>query len=77
MEAKLERENNSKAEEVDMKPNLWGVPIMAQRLRTQIVSMKMQVPSLASLSGLRTQQRCELCCRSQTQLGSCVAVAVA
>ena len=37
----------------------------------------MRVQSLASVSGLRIQHCCELCCRSQIQLGSCVAVAVA
>ena len=38
--------------------------------------MRMQVRSLASLSGLRILHCCELWCRSQTQLGSGVAVAV-
>ena len=38
--------------------------------------MRMQVKSLASLSGLRSQCCHELWCRSQTQLGSGVAVAV-
>ena len=37
---------------------------------TQLVSMRTQVGSLASLSGLRIQHRCELGCRSQTQLES-------
>ena len=37
----------------------------------------MQVQSLASIAGLRIQCSCELWSRSQTQLGSCVAVAVA
>ena len=45
-------------------------------LRTQLVSMRMQVWSLASLSGLRIRHCCELWSRSQTQLGSQVAVAV-
>ena len=35
------------------------------------------VPSLASFSGLMIWYFCELCCRSQIQLRSCVAVAVA
>ena len=37
--------------------------------------MRTQVQSLASLSGLRIRRCCELWCRSQTQLGSRVAVA--
>ena len=39
--------------------------------------MRMQVGSLASLSGLRIQRYCELWCRLQMQLRSGVAVAVA
>ena len=39
--------------------------------------MRMRLWSLASLSGLRIQHCCELCCRSQTRLGSGVTVAVA
>ena len=38
--------------------------------------MRLRVQSLASISGLRIWCCCELWCRSQTQLGSCVAVAV-
>ena len=38
-----------------------GVPIMAQQLQTQQVSMRTQVWSLALLSGLRIQHCCELC----------------
>ena len=38
--------------------------------------MRTQVRSLVLLSGLRIQPCCELWCRLQTQLGSCVAVAV-
>ena len=38
--------------------------------------MKTQVGSLASLSGLRSQHCHELCCRSQTWLGSHIIVAV-
>ena len=50
---------------------------MVQWKRIRLVSMRTQVRSLASLSGLRTQDCCELWCRSQMQLGSHVAVAVA
>ena len=39
--------------------------------------MRTQVQSLTLLSGLKIQHCCELWCRSQTQLGSDVAVAVA
>ena len=50
---------------------------MAQRKRTQLVSMRMPVQSLALLSRLTIQRRCrERQCRLQMQLGSCVAVAV-
>ena len=45
-------------------------------LRTQLVSMRTQVRSLASLSGLRIRHSLELQCRLQTWLGSRVAVAV-
>ena len=41
-----------------------------------LVSMRMQVPSLAPLSGLRIWHCYELWRRSQMQLGSHVAVAV-
>ena len=37
---------------------------------------RMQIQSLASLSGLRIQHYCELWCRLQTQLRSCISVAV-
>ena len=49
---------------------------MAQGKRIWLVSMGMRVRSLASLSGLGMQRCCELCCRSQMWLGSCMAVAV-
>ena len=51
---------------------LGGVLIVAQKQRTQLVSMKMWVRSLAPLSGLRTWR----CGGSQMQLRSCSAVAV-
>ena len=53
-----------------------GVPVMAQQKRIPLVSMKMRVRSLASLSGLKSWGCHELWCRSQTQLGSCFAVDV-
>ena len=50
---------------------------MAQQKQTQLVSVRMQVRSLASLSGLRIQHYHELWCKSQMWLGSQVAMAVA
>ena len=44
--------------------------------RTRLASMRTQVPSLASLTGLRIQHCCELWCRSKMRLGSGVAVAL-
>ena len=38
--------------------------------------MWMQVQSMASLSGLRSRCCCELWCRSETWLSSCIVVAV-
>ena len=49
---------------------------MAQWKQTQLVLMRMWVQSLALLSGLRILHCRELWYRSQTQLGSQVAVAV-
>ena len=56
---------------------ILGVPVMAQWKRIWLVSMRTQVQSLNSLSGLRIQHCLELWCRWQMQLGSGVAVAVA
>ena len=49
---------------------------MAQVKRIQLGTMRLQVQSLASLNGLRIWHCRELWCRSQTRLGSGVAVAV-
>ena len=46
------------------------------RIRTWLESMRMQVPSLASISGLRIQHCRKLWCRSKMQLSSGIAVAV-
>ena len=43
---------------------------------TQLIAMRMEVPSLASINGLRILHCRELWCRSQMQHGSGVAVAV-
>ena len=53
-----------------------GVPVVVQQKRIQLGIMGSQVRSLASLSGLRIGHCRELWCRSQTQLGSDIAVAV-
>ena len=62
--------------DVQTKKLHMGVPIMAQQKRIHPGNMRLQVQSLASLSGLGNQHSCELWCRSQTGLGSGVAVAV-
>ena len=53
------------------------VPIMAQWKWISLVTMRTQVPSLSSLSGLRIWHCHELWCRLQMWLGSDIAVAVA
>ena len=58
------------------KKNAAGFIVVAQWKQIQLVSMRLWVQSLASLSGLGIWHCCELCCRSQTQLGSYVDVAV-
>ena len=52
-------------------------PLGLSRLRTQLVSMRKRVQSLGSLGELRIQHCHELWCRSQMQLVSRVALAVA
>ena len=47
-----------------------GVPIVAQWKQIQLRTMRFQVRSLASLSGLRIRHCHELWCGSQTRLGS-------
>ena len=53
-----------------------GVPVMAQWQQTQLVSMRMQVRSLALLSGLKIQCCHELWCRLQTWILHCCGCAV-
>ena len=48
--------------------NKGGVPIMVQQKRIWLVSMKMQIRSLALFNGLRIQRCCELWYRWQTWL---------
>ena len=45
-------------------------------LRTQLIPMRMRVPSLGSISGLKIRRGHKLRCRSKMWLGSRVAVAV-
>ena len=52
----------------DSRRTFWGVPVVAWWQQTQLVSMRMQVRSLALFSGLRIQCCCELWCRLQIQL---------
>ena len=59
-----------------LKNRLAGVSIVDQQNQTQLGSMRMWAPSLASLSGLRIQCCHELWYRSQIRLGSGVSVAV-
>ena len=54
-----------------------GVPVVVQQKDIRLGTMRLQVPSLASFSGLRIQHCPELWCRSQGRLGSDTAVAVA
>lgn len=51
-------------------------PVVAQWKQIQRVSMRIQVWSLALVSGLRIHHCRELWCRWQTWLGSCIAAAV-
>ena len=47
---------------------------MAQWKRIRLVTMRIQIQSLALLSGLRIWHYHELWCRLQMQLKSCIAV---
>ena len=58
-----------------LKEYYFGVPIVAQQKQTQLVSMRMQVQSLALLGRLRIWCCCKLWYRSQTPLRSGIAVA--
>ena len=53
-----------------------GVPVVAQQKRIRLGTLRLRVQALASLSGLRIWHCRELWCRSQTQLGSGVTVAL-
>ena len=62
--------------EIKLKKPEGGVPVVAQRKRIQLGTTRLQVESLALLSGLKICRCCELWCRSLTRLRSRVAVAV-
>ena len=51
-----------------VKNHMFGVPIVAQRLQTRLVSMRIRVQFLASLSGLRIWRCCKLWHRLQMWL---------
>ena len=51
-------------------------PLWLSGKQTRLVSMRTEIRSLASLSGLRIQHCHELWCKLQTRLGSGVVVAV-
>ena len=68
------REGPLSSREIRLKRTSSGVPVVAQWLRTPLVSTRTRVRSQAPLCGLRMQPGCELWCRSQTRLGSRVAV---
>ena len=55
---------------------MLGVPFVAQQLTNLTRIHRMQVQSLASLSGLRIHCYRELWCRSQKWIGSHIAVAM-
>ena len=56
--------------------HMLGVPIVAQQKQIRLGTMRLRVQPLASLSVLRIRCCHELWYRSQTRLGSCVAVAL-
>ena len=51
------------------------IPVVAQWKRIRLVTRRLRVKSLASLSRLRIWHFCELWCRSQMRLGCYMAVA--
>ena len=52
------------------------IPVVVQWKLIQLGPVRLRIRSLALLSGLRIRRCRELWCRSQMQLGSCVAVAL-
>ena len=62
--------------QVRSKWRLWGVPVVVQGVKNPTSIQEDVVRSLTLLSGLRTWCCHKLQCRSQTWLGSHIAVAV-
>ena len=60
-----------------IKMMLYGVPVLVQWKQIRLGTVRLQVRSLALLSGLRIRCCRKLQCRLQTQLGSDIAVVVA
>ena len=60
-----------------IKVSVHGVPVVVQWLTNPLGTMRLRVRSQPLLSGVTIQRCRELWCRSQTQLGSRVAVALA
>ena len=58
------------------KGEMCEVPVMAQWLTNPTRNQEVAGSILGLLSGLRIRSCCELWCRSQTQLGSRIAVVV-
>ena len=78
LKRRMDKYNGNFNKEKILKRNNRGVPIVAQQKRIQLGTMRLlrSLRFLASLSGLRLWHCRELWCKSQTQLGSCIAVAV-
>ena len=66
-----------KGNDLFKKHRISGFPIVAHPKGIQLVSMRIQVQSLASLCGWGNQHCPELWCMPQTWLETCIAVAVA
>ena len=60
-----------------IKIKVSGIPVVARWKRIQLVSLRVQVQSLASLSGSGIWRGHEMWCSSPTQIGSRIAGAVA
>ena len=58
------------------KKSYLGVPIVAEQKQIRLGTMRLRVRSLASLSGLKIGVAVSCGVGSQTQLRSCIAVAV-
>ena len=61
----------------EIKNDQRGVPVVAQWVTNLTNILRVWVRSLTLLSGLRIWRCCELWCRLQIQLRSCIAMAVA